>query len=130
MPAAALVAARSRVRRRGQVASVSAHWLRAVAKPAARRFNAREFVLVGDLDNRTNDPLLSRTIQEALTIALQQSQFVNLVSRERVAETLAMMQPPAAPLDEAAALDFCRREGIPAFISALWRAAGRRRRSR
>jgi len=86
--------------------------------PTGAKFHARGFVLVGDLENRTNDPLLSRTVQEALTISLQQSQFVNLVSRDRVAETLRRMQrPPGSPLDEAVALDFSRREAIPAFIS-------------
>ena len=85
--------------------------------PAKARFNARDFVLVGDLENRTNDPLLARTVQEALTIALQQSHYVNLVSRDRVAETLRLMQKPAATIDASIGLDLCRREGVPAFIS-------------
>jgi serine/threonine protein kinase/tetratricopeptide (TPR) repeat protein len=89
------------------------------------KFNAREFVLVGDLDNRTDDPLLPRMVHEGLTMALQQSQFVNLVSQERVAETLRRMQrPPGSPLDEAAALDFSRREAIPAFISGAVTRSG------
>ena len=85
--------------------------------PARARFNERDFVLVGDLENRTSDPLLARTVQEALTIALQQSHYVNLVSRERIAETLKLMQKPAASIDAAVASDLCRREGVPAFIS-------------
>jgi tetratricopeptide (TPR) repeat protein len=86
--------------------------------PARARFHARDFVLIGDFENHTDDKLLGRTVQEALTIALQQSQFVNLVSRERVADTLRRMQRPASsPVDEAAGLDICRRESIPALIS-------------
>lgn len=86
--------------------------------PAGAKFHAREFVLVGDLENRTNDPLLSRTVQEALTIALQQSQFVNLVSRARVVDALRRKRhAPGAPVDEAAALDICQRDGIPALIT-------------
>jgi tetratricopeptide (TPR) repeat protein/predicted Ser/Thr protein kinase len=85
---------------------------------ARARFKARDFVLVGDLADSTGDPTLSRTIKEALTIALQQSHFVNLVSRERIAETLRRMQRPVgATVDETAGLDICRREGIPALIS-------------
>ena len=59
--------------------------------PASVRatFHARDFVLVGDLENATPDPLLSRTVQQALSISLQQSKFVNLVSRDRVADALA-----------------------------------------
>ena len=85
--------------------------------PPRPRFNARDFVLVGDLENRTTDPLLSRTVQEALTIALQQSHYVNLVSKERVAETLTLMQKPSAPITPSIAFDLCRREGVPAFIA-------------
>jgi tetratricopeptide (TPR) repeat protein len=88
--------------------------------PAAvrARFHARDFVLVGDLDNRTDDPLLSRTVQEALSIALQQSTFVNLVSRDRVVDALRRMKrPPGATIDEATGRDICQREGVPALIS-------------
>ncbi|HMC78050.1 MAG TPA: protein kinase [Vicinamibacterales bacterium] len=85
--------------------------------PARPKFNARDFVVVADLENRTSDPLLSRTVQEALTIALQQSHYVNIVSHERVAETLKLMQKPAAPVTAAIAFDICRREGVAAFLS-------------
>jgi len=85
--------------------------------PAKARFHERDFVLIGDLENRTNDPVLSRTVLEALTIALQQSHYVNLVSRERVAETLTLMQKPAAAITASVGFDLCRREGVPAFIS-------------
>ena len=44
----------------------------------ARRFNGAT-VLVGDLEGRTTDPVVPDR-QEALTIALQQSHYVNLVS--------------------------------------------------
>jgi TolB-like protein/Tfp pilus assembly protein PilF len=81
-------------------------------------FHARDFVLVGDLDNRTDDPLLSRTVQEALSISLQQSTFVNLVSRDRLADALRRMKRPAnAVIDEATGRDVCQREGVPALIS-------------
>jgi eukaryotic-like serine/threonine-protein kinase len=86
--------------------------------PVKATFHARDFVLVGDLDNRTNDPLLSRTVQEALSISLQQSKFVNLVSRDRVVDALRRMKRPSnAPLDEATGRDICQREGVPALIS-------------
>lgn len=85
--------------------------------PVRARFHARDFVLVGDLDNRTDDPLLARTVQEALSISLQQSRFVNLVSRDRVAEALTRMKRPAgAAIDEATGRDICQREGVPALV--------------
>jgi Tfp pilus assembly protein PilF/predicted Ser/Thr protein kinase len=92
--------------------------------PARAGFHKRDFLLVGDLEDR-NDPLLARTVQEALTISLQQSQFVNLVSRDRVIDTLRRMNKPAnANVDEAAARDICQREGVPAFISGAVTRSG------
>jgi tetratricopeptide (TPR) repeat protein/predicted Ser/Thr protein kinase len=86
--------------------------------PVTATFHARDFVLVGDLEDRAGDPLLSRTVQEALSIALQQSKFVNLVSRDRVADALRLMKrPPNAALDEATGRDICQREGVPALIA-------------
>ena len=93
--------------------------------PVRARFQARDFVLVGDLDNRTDDLLLGRTVQEALTIALQQSKFVNLVSRDRVSDALRRMKRPVdAAIDEATGRDICQREGVPALISGAVTRSG------
>jgi TolB-like protein len=98
------------------VVAATGYALRPLAAPA--RFRARDFVLVGDFNNATGDTLLSRTVQQALTIALQQSQYVNVVSRERVVDTLRRMQRDiSSPVDEATAIDICRREAIPALIT-------------
>ena len=94
--------------------------------PVRPRFHARDFVLMGDLDNRTDDPLLSRTVQEALSISLQQSRFVNLVSRDRVVDALRRMKrPPGAPIDETTGRDICQREGVPALISGSVTRSGK-----
>jgi serine/threonine protein kinase/tetratricopeptide (TPR) repeat protein len=120
------IARASRHWRRREVALISAAALVALAvtgyalwpAPVRARFHARDFVLMGDLDNRTEDPLLSRTVQEALSISLQQSKFVNLVSRDRVVDALRRMKrPPGAPIDEVTGRDICQREGVPALIS-------------
>ena len=94
--------------------------------PAKAKFNERDFVLVGDLENRTNDPLLARTVQEALTIALQQSHYVNLVSRERVAEALKLMQKPAGRHRRVHRRSSCAAaKGSPRSSPARSRAAAR-----
>jgi eukaryotic-like serine/threonine-protein kinase len=80
-------------------------------------FHERDFVLIGDLDTESVDQSLGPALKEALTIALQQSHFVNVTSRERVVETLDRMQRPATTtIDEETGLDICRREGINALI--------------
>lgn len=116
----------SRHWRRREIALIAGAVLMALAvtgyslwpAPVRARFHERDFVLVGDLDNRTDDPLLSRTVQEALSISLQQSKFVNLVSRDRVVDALRRMKRPSgAAIDEATGRDICQREGVPALIS-------------
>jgi serine/threonine protein kinase len=97
--------------------------------PVRVTFHARDFVLVGDLDNTTSDPLLSRTVQQALSISLQQSTFVNLVARDRVVDALARMKRPAtAALDEPTGRDVCQRESVPALISGSVTRSGSRTR--
>ncbi|HEX9368917.1 MAG TPA: hypothetical protein VF921_19965, partial [Vicinamibacterales bacterium] len=93
--------------------------------PVRATFHARDFVLVGDLVGHAGDPLLSRTVQEALSISLQQSKFVNLVSRDRVVDALRLMKrPPNAAIDEATGRDICQREGVPALISGTITKSG------
>ena len=86
--------------------------------PVRATFRERDFVLVGDLTNTTADPLLPQAVREALSISLQQSKFVNLVSRDRIADALRRMERPAgAPIDDVVGRDICQREGAPALIS-------------
>ena len=107
------------------VAALAATGYTLTPVPARAGFHARDFVLVGDFDNRTGEALLGPAVKEALTISLQQSSFVNLVSRERVADTLRRMQrPPASAVDETAGLDICRREGVPALLSGTLTRSG------
>lgn len=102
----------------GSLAVVAATGYALLPVSARARFRARDSVLVGDFANGTDDKLLPGAVQQALTIALQQSQYVNVVSRERVVDTLRRMQRDiGSPVDEATALDICRREAIPALIT-------------
>ncbi len=111
----------------GSVAAVVATGYALWPVSARAKFRARDFVLMGDFVGI--DPELGRAVKEALTIALQQSQYVNLVSRQRVAETLLRMQrDPSTAVDETVAVDICRREGIPALISGTIAKSGETKR--
>jgi tetratricopeptide (TPR) repeat protein len=92
--------------------------------PARARFHARDFVLIGDVEH-PSDPLLSRATREALKISLQQSPFVNVVSGDRVVDTLRRMgRPPGSAVTEAAGLEICQREGIPVLIAGAMTVSG------
>ena len=92
--------------------------------PSRAKFHARDFVLIGDVDHPT-DPLLSRATREALKITLQQSPFVNVVSSDRVVDTLRRMGRPAdAVVSESAGVEICQREGIPVLIAGAMATSG------
>jgi len=74
-------------------------------------FPARGWAVVADFDNQTGDPLLDQTVHESLTLALQQSAYVNVFTREQLFEALRRMRRETVKrVDEALALEICRRE--------------------
>ncbi len=71
----------------------------------------RDFILVTELSNRTGEEVFDGSLQTALTIALRQSQFVNLVPAGQVRATLARMgADSAARIDVPMALEIAQRE--------------------
>jgi Tfp pilus assembly protein PilF len=79
-------------------------------------FKARDWVLVADV--RDADGRHGGLVREALTVALQQSRYVNVVPRERVIAALRRMErAPDTPIDEATSLDLSRRENVPVVLA-------------
>ena len=78
----------------------------------------RDTVLVADFVNTTGEPVFDGALQQALTIELEQSPFLSILSRERVRQTLALMTRSA---DErvagAVAREVCERLGAAAIIT-------------
>jgi tetratricopeptide (TPR) repeat protein/tRNA A-37 threonylcarbamoyl transferase component Bud32 len=108
----------------GGIAALAAWYLASLEPtPPVMAFSARDWVLVSDV---TGTSAQSRqAVREALTLALQQSRHVNVVPRERVVAALQRMQRPAnALLDEASALDLCRRENAKVLLSPTMEASG------
>jgi tetratricopeptide (TPR) repeat protein len=83
--------------------------------PGATRpvpFQARDWVLVSDFENRTGEPLFDGTLEYALTRELANSQHVNVVPRERIGDALRLMRKPVdTRLDAAVGRDVCLRDG-------------------
>lgn len=81
-------------------------------------FEERDWVLLGAFENRTGDSRFDGTIEYLLGQELAMSQFVNVVPRERVNDTLKLMKKPTASvLDAGVGLEVCRRDGaIRGFV--------------
>jgi serine/threonine-protein kinase len=75
-------------------------------------FQARDWVLVGGFENRTGEKVFDGTLDYALGLELSNSRNVQIVSRERVGDTLRLMKrPPTLPLDATLAREVCLRDG-------------------
>jgi tetratricopeptide (TPR) repeat protein len=83
----------------------------------------REWILLANFENETSDSTFDRALDAALLAGLQQSDYVSVVPRARVQQTLARMgRSPAdvgrARLDETLAREVARREGVRAVVAA------------
>ena len=82
------------------------YW-RAHRKPV---LTERDTIVLADFDNKTGDPVFDDTLKLALAVQLAQSPFLNILSEQRVAETLRLMERPAHdPLNVQLAREVCVR---------------------
>jgi tetratricopeptide (TPR) repeat protein len=80
--------------------------------------SSTDTVVLADFDNKTGDPIFDDTLRQALSIQLEQSPFLSLLSDERIQENLRFMDQPAdAKLTPEIARDLCQRTGGKAYLS-------------
>jgi eukaryotic-like serine/threonine-protein kinase len=77
----------------------------------------KDTVLVADFTNTTGDPVFDGALREGLSVQLEQSPFLKLISEERIKQTLGLMgQPAAAKLSPEIARELCQRTGSTAVL--------------
>ena len=84
----------------------------------------RDTILVADFVNKTGEEVFDDTLRQALTVYLEQSPFLSILSRNRVRETLKLMtQAPDSRVLGPVAREVCQRAGarvsIDGHIAAL-----------
>ena len=85
----------------------------------SRAFNVTEgdTVVVADFANSTGDPVFDGALRQGLSVQLQQSPFLRIVSDQRIRETLrSMKEPQDARLVPEIAKDLCVRVGSKVYI--------------
>jgi len=94
--------------------AIAAAW---IAWPADHPFQGS--ILVSNFEDNAGDPVLAEAIREGLTVKLQQSRSLNVLSREQVVGALQRMERSAVTknLDVNTALELCQREGIPLLLA-------------
>jgi len=84
---------------------------------AALAFQGHDSIVIADFENLTGDQVFNRSLQTALTVGIQQSQYVSVLPPVRVQEALRRMRKESeAKLDEALASDLAVREGAKAVL--------------
>jgi serine/threonine protein kinase/Flp pilus assembly protein TadD len=70
----------------------------------------RDTIVLADFDNQTGDPVFDDTLRQGLSVDLQQSPFLSLISDRQVQQQLALMgQPTEARLTSDVAQQICER---------------------
>ncbi len=70
----------------------------------------KDTIVLADFDNKTDDPVFDDTLRQGLSVELQQSPFLSLISDRQLQQQLALMgQPKEARLTPDVALQVCER---------------------
>jgi eukaryotic-like serine/threonine-protein kinase len=78
----------------------------------------KDTIVLADFANSTGDAVFDDTLKQALSVALNQSPFLNVLSDNKIAATLQMMsRPTGTKLTPDVARELCQRAGSEACIA-------------
>jgi eukaryotic-like serine/threonine-protein kinase len=85
----------------------------------------KDTIVLADFANSTGDPVFDDTLKQALSVALNQSPFLNVLSENKVAATLKLMSRPRdTKLTPDVARELCQRTGSKAYIAGAVASLG------
>ena len=77
----------------------------------------KDTVILADFDNSTGDPVFDGTLRQGMTVQLEQSPFLSLITDQRIQEMLKLMdRPPDTRLTPAIAREICERTASAAVL--------------
>ena len=78
----------------------------------------KDTIVLADFANSTGDAVFDDTLKTALSVSLNQSPFLNVLSDSTVAKTLKLMtRPPDTRLTPDVARELCQRAGSKAYLA-------------
>ncbi len=84
----------------------------------AKPLTDKDVLVLADFTNTTGDPVFDGTLRQGLTVQLEQSPFLNLVTEQRIRQILRMMNQPAdAQLTPSIAREVCERTASAAVLN-------------
>jgi eukaryotic-like serine/threonine-protein kinase len=88
------------------------------APQAAHRLTDKDTIVLADFSNGTGDAVFDDTLKTALSVGLNQSPFLNVLSDNKVAATLKLMtRPRDTRLTPDVARELCQRAGSKAYLT-------------
>lgn len=82
------------------------------------KLSEKDTIVLADFANSTGDPVFDDTLKTALSVSLNQSPFLNVVSESKVAATLKLMtRPPDTKLTPAVTRELCQRADSAAYLA-------------
>jgi serine/threonine protein kinase/tetratricopeptide (TPR) repeat protein len=88
------------------------------SRQTTHHLTEKDSIILADFANSTGDPVFDDTLKQALSVALNQSPFLNVLPENKVAATLKMMTRPAdTKLTPEVARELCQRAGSKAYLA-------------
>ena len=82
----------------------------------SKRLTDKDTIVLADFDNTTSDPVFDGTLRQGLSVELEQSPFLSLVTDEQIQQTLSLMGKNEAKVTPAVAREVCQRRGSNAVL--------------
>ena len=84
----------------------------------SKRLTDKDTIVLSDFDNKTGDPAFDDTLKQGLSVQLEQSPFLGLLSADKVNETLKLMGRSAGDrLTPEVTRQVCQRTGSKAMLT-------------
>ncbi len=88
------------------------------SRQTAHRLTEKDTIVLADFANSTGDAVFDDTLKTALSVSLNQSPFLNVLSENKVAATLKLMSRPAGTkLTPEVTRELCQRVGSKAYLA-------------
>jgi tetratricopeptide (TPR) repeat protein/predicted Ser/Thr protein kinase len=83
----------------------------------AHALTDKDTIVLADFTNTTGDTVFDGTLRQGLSVQLEQSPFLSIISDQQIQQTLGLMgQPADAKLTPAIARELCQRTGSAAVL--------------
>jgi tetratricopeptide (TPR) repeat protein len=93
--------------------------------PRAPKLARKSMIVLAEFENRTGDPVFDGILRQGLSVQLEQSPFLTLVSDQQVQQTLRFMQAPLETrLTPEVAQEICERTAGTAILEGAIQSLG------